>query len=129
MNILAFILAAALAPPAAPPPPAPRVKVTGRTIATPSLVPDVIEEVRHFSTLALKCDQVTAARASALPRSWTPADPNFRIGPRGTRYERWDVTLCGRAEPFLLGFWNDPKAGPQFQVGHPFPAAARPRRR
>ena len=52
-----------------------------------------------------------------------PADPNFRIGPKGARYERWGIKLCGRVVPFLVALLaKHPKAGPRFQVAHPFPA-------
>jgi hypothetical protein len=111
-------------PPAAPPPaaaPPPQLHVIGPATAGPAIVADALQEVQRFSGAALKCSDVTAVNASAMPAHWQPSDANFRLGPAGTRYERWDVTLCGRVEPFLLGFWNEP-AGPAYQVGHPFPA-------
>ena len=77
---------------------------------------------------ALKCGEMGDATASLMPKRWVPADPNFRIGPKGARYERWEIKACGKSEPFLVVFWKDKKAGPQYQVAHPFPAgpAAKP---
>lgn len=132
MTMMAFILAAAaLAPavqapaapadPASPSAPAAEIGVTGDTIADPKVARDALRELGGFASRALKCSQIDGVEASALPAGWIPADPNFRIGPPGARYERWEVKLCGRSEPFLLAFWSE-AGGPQFQVGHPFPA-------
>jgi hypothetical protein len=108
------------APPAAPLPAT--LRVTGPTTADPKIVGDALQDVQHFSGgNPLKCSDLTAVAATPMPVGWQPSDPNFRLGPSGARYERWDVTLCGRVEPFLLVFWKDP-TGPAYSVGHPFPA-------
>ncbi|MEA3036859.1 MAG: hypothetical protein QOH04_2636 [Sphingomonadales bacterium] len=139
LHILAFAAALAAPPPASapmlPPSAAPSARpsvqlhVTGPTTADPKIVGDALQEVQHFAGgHILNCSDVTAVAATPMPRRWVPSDPNFRLGPPGARYERWDVTLCGRVEPFLLVFWKE-KSGPAFNVGHPFPAGpARPHR-
>ncbi|MEA2998657.1 MAG: hypothetical protein QOK17_490 [Sphingomonadales bacterium] len=139
LYILAFAAALAAPPPASapmlPPSAAPtaappvHLHVTGPTTADPKIVGDALQEVQHFTGgNILKCSDITAVAATPMPAGWVPGDPNFRLGPRGARYERWDVTLCGRVEPFLLVFWKE-KSGPAFNVGHPFPAGpARPHR-
>ena len=106
------------AKPAGPPP---EIEFTGKTDANGPLIWDAMQEVIRFSGHHLKCGQITKVDASILPPDWQPGDPNFRIGPPTTRYERWEVTMCGKTDKFLLGFWNDAKAGVQFSVGHPFP--------
>ena len=121
-----FILAAALAaaaPDAAQPS---QIRFTGHTTADATLIRDALNEVARFSGHALKCGELTAVEASILPDGWQPADPNYRIGPPGTRYERWAVAQCGRTVPFLLGFWNAAEGGTLFQVGYPFPEEPRP---
>lgn len=127
MTMLAFILAgAALAPaaqaPAPPSAPPVQVRFTGRTTADATLTRDAVQEVARFSAHALKCDRLTGVEATIMPEGWQPADPNFRIGPPGTIYERWDAAGCGRGVPFLIAFWKPPEGGTMFQVGHPFPA-------
>jgi len=100
------------------------VPFTGTTRVDAAVIRDAVQEILYFAPRGLKCDTLTGVEASLLPESWTPADPNFRIGPPGTRYERWDVSLCGRVERFLLGFWTAPDGGTLFQVGYPLPADA-----
>jgi hypothetical protein len=120
--LLAFSLAAAAAvAPASEAPAAAEVAISGRTTADPKVAHEALGEVGGFAGRALKCSQIDGVEASPLPAGWVPTDPNFRIGPAGARYERWEVSLCGRREPFLIVFWSD-AGGPQFQVGHPFPA-------
>jgi hypothetical protein len=139
LYLLAFAAALAAPPPASapmlPPSPAPtapaapppvQIHVTGPTTADPKIVGDALLEVQHFTGgNILKCSDITAVAATPMPRRWRPSDPNFRLGPPGARYERWDVTLCGRVEPFLLVFWKE-KTGPAFNVGHPFPKEPAP---
>jgi hypothetical protein len=114
--------ALALAILAGAPADADEVRFDGQTGADAALLHDAIQEVLRFSAMALHCDKLTAVQASMLAESWSPREPNFRIGPPGTRYERWWVTLCGRMEPFLVGFWRESGGGAQFQVAYPFPA-------
>jgi hypothetical protein len=127
MSLYLLAFAAALAvpsPPTATPavaPLPPQLHVTGPTTADPKIVGDALQEVQHFSGgNPLKCSDVTAVAATPMPVGWQPSDPNFRLGPPGARYERWDVTLCGRIEPFLVVFWKE-ASGPSFTVAHPFP--------
>ena len=129
--MLAFILAAAAltpappaqapAPPAAPAAPAAEIDFTGQTTADARLIWDAMQEVMRFSSgHALKCDRVTAVKASIQPEGWQPADPNFRVALPGARYERWEVAQCGRVVPFLVTFWTV-KGTSEFSVAHPFP--------
>ena len=119
----AFDLAAtafALALPAAAT--AQQVPLTGRTTADAAQIRGAMQEIVRFSGHHLKCSKVDTVEATILAEGWQPADPNFRIGPPGTRYERWGAAQCGRVEPFLVGFWVETGAGGQFQVAHPYPA-------
>ena len=103
-----------------------KIGITGRTAAPDATVAQAaLNEVGGFASAqqsSLKCSEMGGAEAALMPKRWVPADPNFRIGPKGARYERWEVKLCGKSVPFLVVFWKDKKAGPQFQVAHPFPA-------
>ena len=126
--LVAAIAIALVSPPSAPPGAAPaatasavQVHVTGTTTADPALIRDAASEIQRFSAAALKCDQLSAVKASVQPAGWQPADANYRIGPAGTRYERWEASLCGRTEVFLVGFWAAAEGGTLFQVGYPFP--------
>ncbi|MEO7177736.1 MAG: hypothetical protein ABIW83_02735 [Allosphingosinicella sp.] len=119
MTLFALLLAAAV-----PVQIAPAAAVTGRTAApNKAIAQAALQEARTFAGRApMKCSDVGGAEASLMPKGWVPSDPNFRIGPKGARYERWEIQACGRSEPFLVVFWKDQKAGPQYQVAHPFPA-------
>lgn len=111
--------AAALAQPA-------QVRLSGISSADPTLARDVLKEIRRFAASGIKCGDLTAVALSVQPPGWQPADPNYRIGPAGTRYERWEAVMCGQTRVFLIGFWTAPEGGTQFQVGYPFPAEAPP---
>jgi len=119
MLLLALLLGAAPDPAALA-----KIGITGRTAAPDAKIAQAaLNEVGGFAAgEALKCSDMGGAESSLMPKGWVPADPNFRIGPKKARYERWEVKLCGKSVPFLVVFWKDKKAGPQYQVAHPFPA-------
>ena len=119
MLLIALLLGAAPDPAALA-----KIGITGRTAAPNAQVAQAaLNEAGGFARgEALKCSEMGGANAALMPKRWVPADPNFRIGPKGARYERWDIRLCGKDVPFLVVFWKDKKAGPQYQVAHPFPA-------
>lgn len=122
MILFALLLAATAPAQAVEPPVVAPVAVTGRTKAPdPKTAQAALQEAGVFAARSLKCSDTGGAVASLMPKRWAPADPNFRIGPKGARYERWEVQMCGRSEPFLVVFWTD-KGHPEFQVAHPFPA-------
>ena len=102
-----------------------KMGITGRTRAPDSKVAQAaLNEARGFAAgHALKCSEMGGAEASLMPKGWVPADPNFRLGPKGARYERWEIRLCGKDVPFLVVFWKK-KGIADFQVAHPFPADA-----
>jgi len=119
MLLLALLLGSAPDPAALA-----KVGITGRTAAPDAQVAQAaLNEAAGFASRPpLNCSETGAAKAALMPKGWIPQDPNFRIGPKGARYERWDIMLCGKSVPFLVVFWKDKKAGPQYQVAHPFPA-------
>lgn len=118
--LYALLLAAAAAPDAAA---LAKIGITGRTAAPDAATAQAaLNEAGAFASgTALKCSDRGAVVASLMPKRWVPADPNFRLGPKGARYERWDIELCGKNVPFLVVFWKK-KGRPDFQVAHPFPA-------
>lgn len=101
-----------------------KIGITGRTAAPDAQVAQAaLKEAGGFASgPSLKCSEMGGAEAALMPKGWVPADPNFRIGPKGARYERWEIKLCGKSVPFLVVFWKA-KGRPEFQVAHPFPAA------
>jgi hypothetical protein len=100
-----------------------KIGITGRTAAPDANVAQAaLNEAGGFAAgHALKCHERGGAEASLMPKGWVPADPNFRLGPKGARYERWEIKLCGKSVPFLVVFWKA-KGRADFQVAHPFPA-------
>jgi hypothetical protein len=122
VTLFALLLAAAAPAQAAEPRSTAPMAVTGRTRApAPEVARSALQEAGAFAARQLKCADLGIAKASLMPKGWVPADPNFRIGPKGARYERWEIEACGRTEPFLVVFWKH-KGRPDFQVAHPFPA-------
>ncbi|MGZ8286599.1 MAG: hypothetical protein ACXW27_16075 [Allosphingosinicella sp.] len=99
-----------------------KIGITGRTAAPDAKVAQAaLNEAGGFAAgHALKCGEMGGAEASLMPKGWVPADPNFRLGPKGARYERWEIKLCDKSVPFLVVFWKV-KGRPDFQVAHPFP--------
>jgi len=116
-----FAAAAALAAPDAAA--LTKIGITGQTAAPDASVAQAaLNEAGGFASgHSLKCSDMKGAKASLMPEGWVPADPNFHLGPKGARYERWEIELCGKSVPFLVVFWTD-KGRPDFQVAHPFPA-------
>lgn len=127
MSLLSLTLAAAAA--AASPDAAAlaRIGITGQTAAPDAEVAQkAYSEAGGFAAgIAIKCGALKGAEASLMPEGWVPGDPNFRLGPKGARYERWNFDLCGKKVPFLVVFWTD-KGKSDFQVAYPFPADAAP---
>ena len=120
--LFALLIAAAAAADAAA---LAKIGITGRTAAPDAATAQAaLNEVGAFASARqsmMKCGRKGGAKASLMPKRWAPADPNFRLGPKGARYERWDVDLCGKSVAFLVVFWKH-KGRPDFQVAHPFPA-------
>jgi hypothetical protein len=124
MTLLGLLLAAAAAAPVSGPPMLGQPSIMGKTRApSQEIAQSAFREAAGFALRALKCGEVGSAKASLMPKGWVPADANFRVGPKGARYERWELQGCGRSEPFLVVFWTE-KGIPDFQVAHPFPADA-----
>ena len=100
-----------------------KIGITGRTAAPDAAVAQAaLNEAGAFAAgHTLKCHEMGGAVASLMPKGWVPADPNFRLGPKRARYERWEVALCGKSVPFLVVFWKA-KGRSDFQVAYPFPA-------
>jgi hypothetical protein len=117
---LSLATAAATAPDAAA---LAKIGISGQTAAPDaSIAQAALNEAGGFAAgESLKCSDMKGAKAALMPEGWIPADPNFRLGPKGARYERWEIELCGKSVPFLVVFWTD-KGRPDFQVAHPFPA-------
>jgi hypothetical protein len=121
VSLLVFSLAAAAA---LAPADLAKLGITGQTRAPNAEVAGAaLQEAGGFAARSLKCGDMGGAVASLMPKRWVPADPNFRLGPKGARYERWEIKLCGKSVPFLVVFWKV-KGRPDFQVAHPFPADA-----
>jgi hypothetical protein len=119
VSLLVFSLAAAAA---LAPADLAKLGITGQTRAPDAQVAGAaLQEAGGFAGRSLKCGDMGGAVASLMPKRWVPADPNFRLGPKGARYERWEIKLCGKSVPFLVVFWKV-KGRPDFQVAHPFPA-------
>ncbi len=120
----ALLLALAVAAPAQ----ADQVHFTGVTSVDNVVIRDTLQNILQVAA-ARGCNQLTAVEASMLPADYRPADAGQHGDRPGLRFERWDVTLCGTALPFLLGFWNAPQGGTMFQIILPYPADAPPARR
>lgn len=121
LAIFTFVVAIGAPQPAR----ADQVHFTGHTTVDELVIRDALQNILRVAVAREQCNQLSAVEARVLPADYRPADPAYRVAP-DARYERWEVTLCGRVVPFLLGFWSAPEGGTMFQVGHPFPAEPRP---
>ena len=95
-----------------------QVRFTGRTTVDAVVIRDALRQVLMVAAAREGCPTIEAVEADVLPEGYEPPE-SYRIA--ATRYERWDVTMCGRVVPFLLGFWHPPEGGTMFQIGYPFP--------
>ena len=121
--VLAAATLASAQPAAAPESPPPAVRFVGETTGTEAagVRDQALAELLRFAGHALHCGAVHEIRVTAHPNGWVPADANFRMGPAGSTYERWDASMCDRTEPFLIVFWREGNRT-EFQVGHPHPS-------
>ena len=122
----ALLLAAGMTAPAR----ADQVHFTGDTSADAAVIRDALQNVLRVTAVSEHCSTMSAVQSSLLPQNYRPPR-GYDAAPATAHYERWDVTLCGRVVPFLLGFWTPAEGGTMFQIGYPYPtdeaaAAARP---
>lgn len=118
-SFLLFLLLLGTARPAH----ADQVHFTGTTSVDQVVIRDTLQNILQIAA-ARGCNQLTAVEARMLPSEYHPADYRNHGERPGLRYERWDVTLCGGALPFLLGFWQAADGGTMFQIILPYPADA-----
>lgn len=103
-----------------------QVHFTGVTTVDAVVIRDALQNILMVAVASERCNALSAVEASVLPPDYRP--PAAHAGAHaGARYERWDVTLCGRVVPFLLGFWNAPDGGTMIEIGYPYPADPSPR--
>lgn len=117
--LFALLLAFGSAAPAR----ADQVRFTGRSSVDDVVIRDALQTLLRVAT-ERGCNRLEAVEASMLPAAYRPADSGDHGERPGLRYERWTVTLCGLAMPFLLGFWHAPEGGTMFQIILPYPADA-----
>jgi hypothetical protein len=97
----------------------------GRTTVDMTVAKDALRDVQQIGLAKLHCGVIEAVNAEVLPRSYRPArTENYAPNGRET-YEKWNVILCGRTTPFLLGFWPAAEGGTMFHVRYPFPPRAK----
>jgi hypothetical protein len=113
----ALILAAGMTGPAR----ADQVHFTGDTSADATVIRDALQNVLRVAAVSEHCSTMSAVQSSLLPQDYRPPQ-GYDAAPATAHYERWDVTLCGRVVPFLLGFWTPAEGGTMFQIGYPYPA-------
>ena len=121
MRAVLLVLAFAFAVPAAA---QQQVRFTGHTTVDAVVIRDSLQQVAQVAAGRERCTELTAVEARVLPADYRPPDPG--PAPADARYERWDVTLCGRIVPFLLGFWHPSEGGTMFRITHPFPTGETP---
>lgn len=113
----ALMLACGMATPAR----ADQVHFTGTTTVDAAVIHDALQNILRVAAVSEHCSMMTAVQSSLLPQGYRPPH-GYEVAAAGAHYERWNVTLCGRVVPFLLGFWTPPEGGTMFQVSYPYPA-------
>ena len=117
LKLSALLVACGMAAPAS----ADQIRFTGETSVDAVVIRDALQNVLRVAAVSEHCNAMSAVESSLLPHDYRPPQA-YDAAPAGARYERWNVTLCGRVVPFLLGFWTPPEGGTMFQVGYPYPA-------
>lgn len=100
-----------------------QVHFTGDTTVDEVVIRDALQTIARVAAARENCGTMSDVEASLLPADYRPPE-GYAVAPAGGHYELWNVTLCGRVVPFLLGFWTPPEGGTMFQIGYPYPAAA-----
>jgi hypothetical protein len=98
--------------------------LAGKTTAGPALIDDALRNVLLIAQARLNCTNVELVESEILPSDFRPAGVTTPEGSTNAAYERWNITLCGKMEPFLLAFWEVRDHGTLFGVTYPFPAQA-----
>jgi hypothetical protein len=93
----------------------------GDTAANGTLIRDALRNVQLVGQGRFECGVISEVEAAVLPASYKLADMQRLAKGADVIYERWIVTLCGRKEPFLIGFWPAREGGVMFNVRHPYP--------
>jgi hypothetical protein len=113
MKIIAthiLIVVAAMAPLSSK---ADQLKFTGQTRADVPLIKDVLRNVQMIAKARMSCESIESVEATVLPE-----------GEANAQYERWQISLCGSKEDFLVATWRQPNTpGVMFRIGFPFPSA------
>jgi hypothetical protein len=103
-------------------------RFTGATTVDMTVAKGALKNIQLIGLGTLGCGTIGAVEAEVLPPSYSPRNTDNYAGSAKETYERWTVTLCGKATPFLLGFWPASDGGMMFHVSYPFPpdASAKP---
>jgi hypothetical protein len=102
--------------------PAP-VSVTGNTTADGELLRDTLVYLTQFAP-SFGCDRITSVDTYVLPPDTIRAKASFRMHDNQATYERWQVTVCGKVERFLIIYSPDPQGGTIFAINYPYPQDA-----
>jgi TPR repeat protein len=93
-----------------------QVHFTGHTRANEILIHDVMKNIALVGSARFKCDSPDAVESEILPDDFSVPDAQQAAGGAKVQYERWKVSLCGRVEPFVVGYWASPSGGMMFLV-------------
>jgi hypothetical protein len=123
MKIIAthiLIVVAAMAPLSSK---ADQLKFTGQTRADVPLIKDVLRNVQMIAKARMSCESIESVEATVLPDGFSPEGARPE-GEANAQYERWQISLCGSKEDFLVATWRQPNTpGVMFRIGFPFPSA------
>ncbi len=99
-------------------------RFTGTTTVDMAVAKDALKQVQLVGLGKFDCGVIEGVEAEILPDNYRPDMNHEFVQGAKEVHERWIVSLCGRREPFLIGFWAAPQGGTMFHVAHPFPADA-----
>jgi hypothetical protein len=96
-----------------------QVKFTGITSASPQLIHDAMQPIALYIRESLGCRRLEQIEAEILPEDAIKRDASAPEGTADATYERWIVTSCGKAHPFVVVFWTAAEGGTMFSVKLP----------
>lgn len=115
-KLIAAALAAAAAAVSSQPAAAYTLKPTGRTLASPTLVVDVLRTIQRYSKANGGCSFLFSARMEVMPRGYRPMAPSVPAEARGGHFEQWTVNACAAKQRFQIAMWPSPRGGTDFAV-------------
>jgi hypothetical protein len=98
-----------------------QLRFMGQTLADQILLRDILRNILLFGNAKFGCSSIELVESEILDRNFDPGRNIAGTMAAQKSYERWQTTLCGKKEVFLISHWSAAQGGTDFAVTYPFP--------